>query len=199
MKNIIVILDPAHGANVAGKCSPDKTHREYLWSRARVRNIKKLLIANGYEVHQTTTSENEPGLSYRKNVANSICKGKRKLLLSFHNDAKGRGDWNDARGCSVWTTKGITKSDRCAQLIIARLEKDFPEVRMRRYMKTDLNEDREENFTVLMGSDYMACLIEWLFQDNKEDVKMLQSEEYNTRFEASIVRAIEDINNYFGK
>ena len=30
-----------------------------------------------------------------------------------------------------------------------------------------LQKDKEANFTVLMGADYMAVLIEWLFQDNK--------------------------------
>ena len=85
MKNVIIILDPAHGENVKGKCSPNHIHREYKWSRDRVANIKTLLLSRGYEVYQTTTSINEPGLSVRKNYATQICHGKRKLLLSLHN------------------------------------------------------------------------------------------------------------------
>ena len=37
-KNITIILDPAHGEDVPGKRSPDGVHREYRWSRDRVRN-----------------------------------------------------------------------------------------------------------------------------------------------------------------
>ena len=57
--------------------------------------------------------------------------------------------------------------------------------------------DFEAKFTVLMGSDYMACLIEWLFQDNKEDVKLLADETTNQRYEESLISAIEEINEYF--
>ena len=32
-KSLCIILDPAHGNDVKGKCSPDGTHKEYLWSR----------------------------------------------------------------------------------------------------------------------------------------------------------------------
>ena len=200
MKNVIIILDPAHGENVKGKCSPNHIHREYKWSRDRVANIKTLLLARGYEVYQTTTSINEPGLSVRKNYATQICHGKRKLLLSLHNNAKGSdGKWHDAQGVSIFTTKGITKSDYCARIILNRFEKDFPEIKIRRYMKSTLNEDFEENFTVLTGADYMACLIEWLFQDNMEDYEKLKSAEFNSRFETSLVEAIEEINDYFSK
>lgn len=200
MRNIVVILDPAHGVDVRGKCSPDGLHKEYLWSRQRIENIKALLISKGYEVFQTTISNKEPGLSSRRNYANQVRKGSRKLLLSLHNDAAGNdGRWHSAQGVSVFTTKGVTKSDRCAKIILDRFSKDFPDVKIRRYMRTELNEDFEENFTVLTGSDYMACLIEWLFQDNEEDCKKLRSADFNRRFEISLVNAIDDIDKYFGK
>ena len=57
--------------------------------------------------------------------------------------------------------------------------------------------DFEAKFTVLMGNDYMACLIEWLFQDNKEDVKLLADEMTNQKYEESLIKAIEEINEYF--
>lgn len=200
MRKLIVILDPAHGANVPGKCSPDKSHREYKWSRQRIASIKTLLLHEGFEVYETTTSENEPGLTFRKNTANQIRRGQRKLLLSLHNDAKGSdGQWHDASGVSIFTTRGITKSDRCAKIILDQFTKDFPELRIRRYSKGELDGDFESNFTVLTGSDYMACLIEWLFQDNRSDVSRLTDENFNARFEASLVKAIIEIDKYFDK
>ena len=65
MKQITVILDPAHGSDVPGKRSPDGTHLEYRWSRERVKSLRTKLKAKGYDVLVTTESETEPGLSRR--------------------------------------------------------------------------------------------------------------------------------------
>lgn len=199
-KNIVIILDPAHGADVKGKRSPDGKHREYRWSRDRIADIKTILTSMGYEVYVTTESENEPGLSKRKNFATQVRPGARKLLLSLHNDASGDGTkWMDANGFSVWTTKGVTDADRCADIILERFRKNFPDIKIREYVKSELNKDFEANFTVLMGSGYMGVLIEWLFQDNKTDVERLMDVTINKRFEDSLVDAIEEINDYFSK
>ena len=199
-KNIILVFDPAHGADVLGKCSPDGTHREYLWSRERVKALKNICTSLGYEVYVTTDSINEPGLSKRKNFATQIRKGQRKLLLSLHNNAAGNGGkWLNARGYAVYTTKGVTKADTCADIIFKQFQNDFPELKGRMYKNVDLERDFEENFTVLMGADYMGVLIEWLFQDNLMDVEILKDPETNKRFEDSLVKAIEKINDYFGK
>lgn len=190
-KNVIIILDPAHGADVKGKRSPDGRHREFAWSRARVKAIRLILTSLGYKVYVTTESENEPGLSKRRNFATQICGGERKLLLSLHNNAAGSGDkWMSARGAEVYTTPGATDADICADYISNQFKKDFPEVKVR--------PNKEARFAVLMGSGYMGVLVEWLFQDNKDDVELLMDSEMNRRFESSIVDAIEGINNYFG-
>lgn len=200
MKNITILLDPAHGIDVPGKRSPDGSHRECLWSRERVKSIQVILESLGYEVFLTTDSIKEPGLSVRKNFANNLRSDKPKLLLSLHNNAAGIGtSWMDARGIAVYTTKGVTKSDVCADFIVEQFKKDFPEFKMRQYSLNYLEKDFEENFTVLMGSNYMGVLIEWLFQDNKNDVAELCNDRTNKRFEDSVVEAIEEINSYFGK
>lgn len=198
MKNIIIILDPAHGKNVSGKCSPDGSHKEYLWSRERVESLKLKLTSLGYEVFVTTESENEPGLSKRKNFASQVRNGERKLLLSLHNNASGSdGTWRDKRGFAVYTTKGVTDADICADIIFKTLKKNFPEHRARFYSHEKLGSDFEENFTVLMGSGYMGVLIEWLFQDNQDDVKYLRDYDCNQKFEGSLIESIEEVNNYF--
>ena len=199
-KNIVIILDPAHGADVAGKRSPDGRHREYKWSRDRIHNLRTILISMGYEVFLTTESENEIGLSKRKNFASQIRQGEKKLLISLHNNAAGNGvDWCSASGVEAFTTPGITDADVCADFILKRFKKDFPELKMRFKKDSYLERDKEESFTVLMGSGYMGVLIEWLFQDNKIDVERLEDSAVNRRFEDSLVDAIEEINDYFGK
>lgn len=198
MKNLIIILDPAHGADVSGKCSPDGRHREYRWSRDRIKALKAMLIAEGYQVYVTTESENEPGLSKRRNFATQICAGQPKLLISPHNNAAGAdGKWHDAKGAAVYTTPGMTKSDTCAEIILAQFEKDFPEIKIRKYLDKYLERDFEANFTVISGRDYMGVLVEWLFQDNKEDVEKLLSPTFNSRFERSLVSAINKIEEHF--
>ena len=197
-KELIIILDPAHGYDVKGKCSPDGAHKEYLWSRERIAALQVKLANLGYKVFRTTYDNREPGLSYRKKVANNLAKmGKRALLITLHNNGAGNGaDWTNARGAEVYTSKGVTNSDKCADIIIRQLQKDFPNVKMRLNVDKDLYRDKEENFTVLMGN-YMAVYIEWLFQDNKDDVKMLMDDAVNAKFEDSIVSAIDKIEDSF--
>lgn len=198
MKRICVILDPAHGLDTLGKRSPDGSHREAIWSRERVSALQYKLAHMGYSVFLTTDSEKEPGLSYRKRVATEIKSPYPKVLFSIHNNAAGDGSsWMSARGASVYTTEGKTKSDVCAEIILDQFEQDFPDIKIRKYSHEELGEDFEKNFTVLMGSGYYGVLIEWLFQDNKEDVELLKNEEINEQFEESLINAIERINEHF--
>ena len=134
----------------------------------------------------------------RKNFATQIRRGERKLLLSLHNNAAGsNGEWMNARGVEVYTTPGMTNSDICADYILNQFKEDFPEIKMRYNKNAKFERDKEAKFTVLMGADYMGVLVEWLFQDNKEDVELLMDANINRKFETSIVNAIEKINNYF--
>lgn len=200
-RKLVIILDPAHGKDVSGKCSPDKSHYEYKWSRERCKEIEVILKSLGFKVFYTSESENEIGLSKRKSNANSInTSGKEvKFLLSLHNNAAGSDNkWHDATGIEIWTSPGKTISDFFADKLFEGFKQYFPDnkpVRYRYNENSDLNRDKEEKFTVLMG-DYAACLIEWLFQDNRDDVKMLNSPDINKKFEDAIVEGIIYIDDY---
>lgn len=99
----------------------------------------------------------------------------------------------NARGYSVYTTKGKTNSDKVAQVILENFMKDFPELKGR-FDNSDGDLDQEENFTVIHKANCPAVLIEWLFQDNKDDVELLTNNEYNNRFVNSLVDSIETLN-----
>ena len=196
-KKLVIILDPAHGSDTPGKCSPDGIHREYKWSRKVLKDLEKRLKDNGYRVEYTTISENEPGLNYRKNIASTlkIDKDQTKFLLSLHNNAAGDGSkWMNARGIEIFTTKGQTKSDEYADIIMKQLMKDFSDLTFRTD-KSDGDLDKESNFTVLIGSGYYAVLLEWLFQDNEDDVELLDCSICNKNLTYSLYKAIETINN----
>ncbi len=79
----------------------------------------------------------------------------------------------NARGFSAYTSKGQTKSDTFAEIMIDQFIKRFPNLRTR-IETIDGDKDYEANFTVLMGN-YFAILLEILFQDNIEDVIVLNS------------------------
>ena len=198
-KKLLVILDPAHGIDVEGKRSPDGRHREYLWSRERLKVIEHLLQAHEYTVAWTSTSDHEIGLTNRKNIGTKLAKQYPDLVplfISLHNDASGvTPEWRQARGASVWTSKGRTTSDIFADFFIQRMTEWMPNINRRIYSPAYLDRDFENDFTVLMG-DYSALLIECGFQDNKEDVALLENPRFCKQVEDWIVDSIEDCNNY---
>lgn len=198
-KKLLIILDPAHGEEVEGKRSPDGRHREYKWSRERLKQIDHLLQAHGYIVVWTNETDREIGLSARKRVANTYAqkdKSLTPLLISLHNDASGvTPEWRQANGVSVWTSKGRTTSDIYADFFIERVSEWMPNIKRRIYSPAYLDRDFENDFTVLMG-DYSALLIECGFQDNKDDLALLEDPQFCKRVEDWIVDSIEDCNNY---
>ena len=120
MRKLIIILDPAHGKDVKGKRSPDGTHLEYIWSREICKKLKDRLILNDFRVKYTNETENEIGLSKRKEIANNIksSPGEYKFLVSLHNNAAGDGtQWLNAKGFEIYTSKGQTISDKFATII----------------------------------------------------------------------------------
>lgn len=199
-KHLVIILDPAHGEDVKGKRSPDGSHLEYLWSRKVETLLEKELLSLGYKVYWTSQSNNEIGLSKRKQIANDIKieRDETKFLLSLHNNAAGNGiKWMTASGVEIWTSKGKTLSDLFSEKLFEGLHTQFPEnsIIKYRYGGNLGDRDKDENFTVLMGN-YYACLVEWLFQDNIDDVKMLKDDNINLKLVKALVEGINYINDY---
>ena len=186
---LTVILDAAHGKNVPGKCSPDKSFQEYIWSRVIVRQVKTELEKLSYKVFETVEGDFEPGIGSRVRRANAI-ESRNKLLLTFHVNAAGKEDkWLNARGYEVYTSKGQTKADICADYIMKCLSKAFPDFKAR-IDTTDGDYDKEENFYLLTGTNFPAVYIEWLFMDNKIDLEYLTNDNCNQLFVMSIVKAV---------
>ena len=178
MKNIIFILDPAHGRNVSGKCSPNGWIKEWQYSRDFIKDLMKSMNEADLSVMQPIRQEDEPGLSFRKNLYNKIETESDKFVLSIHLNAAGDGSsWMNARGWEIFTSRGHTKSDEFATIIHDHVKAYFPEMKIRseywdpKEKKKD--PDKEANFTVLMGNDYYANLLELGFMDNREDITML--------------------------
>lgn len=199
-KKLLIILDPAHGEETAGKRSPDGKHREYYWSRRQLIKIEAALWSLGYKVEWTNKGDTEIGLQKRQQIASQYVKENPDLvpfLISLHNDAvNATPQWQSkASGISVWTSKGRTQSDIFADFFIQNIDKHLPGVKKRISSHEYLDRDFESNFTVLMGN-YSAILIECMFQDNKEDVEKLDDPVFCRKVVDWIIGSIEECNDY---
>lgn len=184
-----VILDRAHGSNVKGKSSPDG-RKEWQWSDRIVTMLSQRLISAGHQVYKTCYDDKEPGLQERVRRMNVIQSP--AIVVSLHNNAAGMGDkWMKARGYSLWTSKGKTKSDKLADELYSLLRREFPELPFRADW-SDNDSDYDAHFTVLT-SKHPSVMLEWMFQDNQEDVEVIWDDSYNQRLVNVLVQWINNV------
>lgn len=172
-----ILIDNGHGYDTKGKCSPDGRLREYAWAREIAKRIEAELRKRGLDVQRIVTEERNISLTERVRRVNNICKqvgAKNVCLVSVHVNAAGNGGWRTARGWSGWVfTRSSANSKRLAQLLYAEAEK--------RGLQGNRSVPKEKywtaNFYILKYTNCPAVLTENLFQDNKEDVAYLLSEE----------------------
>ena len=199
---MVVILGTPHGANVAGKRSPDGSLLEYAYGRKVINKLKPMLEAKGYIVYVDIPQDIVPlpqskELETRANFVNGLCTKygtANCIYVSIHVNAASNGGWKDAGGWCCFTTKGTTKSDALAECLYNSAEKHLKPYetimaegkkkgyyskaqRPYRIDKADGDKDLESNFYVIRKTKCTAVLTENLFQDNKEDVKFLLSED----------------------
>lgn len=182
-KKLFVILDNGHGENTAGKRSPDGRLREYKYCREIVAVLEQELRKLGMGVYVLVPETTDISLSERVKRANKIHTEQHKLgnlvvLISVHCNAAGNGEWKNARGWSGWTSVGQTAGDALATCLYDAAHEilDPKDIKIRSD-KSDGDEDWEANFTIIYKSSMPAVLTENFFQDNKEDVDYLLSDE----------------------
>jgi N-acetylmuramoyl-L-alanine amidase len=186
IKKYIVILDAAHGSDVPGKRSPDGKFFEYQFSREIISLLGELLDSAGIKYGLDNKTDIEIGLNTRVVNTNKLVKkyGKNALFISIHVNAAGMGDeWLNARGWSIYTTYGFTRGDKLAEKITSEFEDEFPDIKNRGML--------EAGFKVLKCKP-PAVLIETLFQDNKDDVDILTSDDFKIRYSHVILKGIID-------
>lgn len=187
------MLDAGHGSNTPGKKSPlfdNKQTRlyEYAYVRDITAAVYSKLISDGYrcyivhpEIDEITSTSKD--LILRVNRANDLYtvekkKGNTAIFISIHVNANGNGEWQNARGWSVWTSKGQTQGDKLATAIYNTADKILtPYGQKIRKDMSDGDPDYESDFYVLKHTNCPACLTENMFMDNKEDAQWLLSDE----------------------
>lgn len=171
-----VLIDNGHGSNTPGKRSPDGRLREYAYTREIASRLEMELRKNGIDAERIVKEKIDVPLAERCRRVNEY-KASEAILVSIHCNAAGNGsDWMSARGWEAWTSVGKTKADKLATCLYEDAEHCLPGMKIRKDM-TDGDPDKESGFYILKHTKCPAVLTENLFQDNREDVEFLLSEE----------------------
>ena len=184
MKQIKIILGTAHLSSTPGKRSPDGKFREYAYSRKICKAVQEELLNRGVDCVIDYLDDDIPGLTSsqelvkRVQIVNEMAKKTDCLYVSIHVNASAKNGWDKATGFSIYTSPGRTKSDVLATDIFdAATELLKPIGKSLRKDTSDGDPDFEENFYVLRKTCCPAVLTENFFQNSKEDVEFLESEE----------------------
>lgn len=184
---ITIILGTAHLSSTPGKRSPDGTFREYQYSRELCNLICSKLKSRGYKCIIDYIADDMPGLTSsqelvkRVGIVNNLYEqlNKQVIYVSIHVNAAGdSNEWKKATGWSIYTSKGVTKSDKLADCIYGRAKAILESLGKK--LRTDFSDndpDYEENFYVLKNTKCPAVLTENFFQDCKTDVAWLLTDE----------------------
>ena len=179
----IVCLDPGHGPGTVNG-SPDGTYKEQEFAWDMGQRVKALLEAQGVEAVVTRTADTKPTLTERAQVSNNAVAD---CLVSLHTNAEGGTGWGSARGLMIYTSAGPTNAPRniLARDIIDRMQEAGVLVRS---TPVAYNID----LTVLVKTDAPACLIEYGFHTNREDVALLKDSDYRDRLAEATAHGICD-------
>lgn len=195
-----VLIDNGHGENTPGKCSPDKRLREYAYAREIAQRVEKCLKCKGYDAQRIVEEETDVPLSVRCKRVNDICRkvgAKNVLLVSIHNNAAGAdGKWHEARGFSAHV--GLNASSK-SKMLAQYLWNEAIQQGLKGNRSVPAAPYIAQNLAICRDTACPAVLTENLFQDNKEDVELLLSEEGKEKVTATHVNAIvEFIKDYYG-
>lgn len=191
---MLILIDNGHGAETKGKCSPDRSHFEYKWTRDFAKRLSELLRAHGIDSRLLVPEEYDVSLPTRAIRANNFAKsyGVRNLLLiSIHNDAAppNDGKWHNARGLTCFVH---IHASRAAQAFAEKLQAAARANGFKGNRAADFEGFRRANFAILRLTAMPAVLVENLFQDNRDDVQMLHDEAALARLADVYCKTIED-------
>lgn len=200
-----VWIDNGHGANTAGKHSPDLRLREYKWCREVAGMVVDGLVADGIDAGLLVPETYDVSINNRCERVNRTCveRGARNVLLvSIHNNATPPNDgrWHDASYWSAWVYRQEVKDSNGKIMQVKeasreskRLAELFTEAALEMRWKVGVGERpyKEANFGILRGSLCPAVLTENFFQDNRKDVDWLLTSEAKTTLALLHIHTIE--------
>jgi N-acetylmuramoyl-L-alanine amidase len=209
MSNYKWLIDEGHGGiNPAdgSYMTPEEKSKQYrftqdgfqiyegLTNRLIGKKLKELLSGGSIEWEAINHPIFDTSLQERVRIADELFReDKRCIFVSIHSDkisADIEGEGNKASKCSIWTSKGQTKSDKIADIFITTYEKHFPgQVRKD---QSDEDGDMEADYYVLRKTDCPAILVENFFYDNRKDAEFLMSEVGQTKIAEALFESIKN-------
>lgn len=172
-----ILIDNGHGAETAGKRSPDGLIREYAYTRRMAAALAERLRRRGVEPHLLVEETTDVALAERIRRANSF--GDNAVLVSLHLNAAGAdGNWHEASGFSCFVAPQASQRSR-------RLARELTG----QAIQAGITGNRcippdhvwVQNLAICRRSRCPAVLTESMFQDNRADVAFLLSQQgFNT-------------------
>ena len=189
-----VLIDNGHGENTPGKRSPDGRLREY--TRKIADRVITELRTKGIDAERIVKEMVDIPLSVRCRRANTIYResGGNAILVSIHCNAAGVGsDWLPAHGWSVFISDNASTNSKKLAICLAEVA-----IQKEVFVRQPTPEQLFwiQNLAICRDTNCPAILTENFFQDNKEDVEFLLSEE-GMRMVIQI--HVEGVMNYLNK
>ena len=172
-----VLIDNGHGENTPGKCSPDGKLKEWAYTRKIADRLVTELRKNGIDAERIVKEMTDIPLSIRCRRANDIYRetGGKAILISIHCNAAGSSsDWLSAPGWSVFLSNNASMNSKNLAICLAGAAIG-KRVFVRQPMQGQLF--WTQNLAICRDTICPAVLTENFFQDNKEDVEFLLSDE----------------------
>lgn len=198
IKDILFILDRAHGKNVSGKQSPDGSFKEWEYSENVVSKLGKEMDKLGIPNDRTVIEDYEVGLIERIRRGNELAKKTNlPIFISFHNNAGG------GRGNELFLKKKPSKLEiEIGNIVANRIKNDFSDIPWR--INTPDKLYKEGKFLVLYGSkkynvypQYNGMLIEFLFMDNENDLNMLKDSKVFDKYIDTLLYSVVEICHFY--
>lgn len=172
MSKTTILIDNGHGRETAGKRSPDGRLLEYKYAREVAKAVQERLKAKGYDAVLLVPEETDVPLKTRCARANGY--GRDSVLVSIHCNAASNGQWTNARGWSVFVAPNASLKSKDLAQYFGNGAKAKGWIVRQQYA------DRlywVQSLAMCRDTIMPAVLTENFFQDNKQDVAYLLSDE----------------------
>ena len=199
------LFDNGHGGIIdgiyqtSGKRSPEWEDGTQLFegefNRSIVNRLVELCKNNNIDYVNLVDTQQDVSLRKRTDAANDIYReqkdkdGKNCIYVSVHANGFSK---ESAHGWGVYTSVGETKSDKIAQILFNKAKAEFPNHKMRRDTR-DGDDDKEANFWVLRKVVMPSILSENFFMTNREESRLLLSEEGRDRIAKIHFQMIQEV------
>lgn len=185
-----VCLDPGHGVESPGKCSPDKSYYEHEFALDMARRIQAHLERCGVRVVLTRTDEHCPtGKANTNDLLKRVAisdAARADLFVSIHSNASGN-EWSNASGLMIYTSAGPETASRnvAAKAVLSRMTAAGVELR-----GSPLVHDIE--LVVTRKTVAPAMLIEYGFHTSRTEVALLKNGSYRAKLAEATAKGVCD-------